>query len=370
MKDFLSKLFNEEVNIVGLDIGLSSIKIMEVSGDNLEKVKLENYAIMPISPELLNENGDFKEEASGELSKLISKCWKKSGASSKNVAICMGGNNVITKNIIMPYYSDSLELKAAVESEFSKYIPEDINIEDLSIDYFLLGENEFNSNESDILVVATKKEKVDFLQSIVEGAGLIPEILDVEHFAIENLLKLMKGLSFYEGTYIVADCSSNMLTMYVYVNGVLIAIKETQIGGLNLTYDLINNLGISFEEAEKMKIERNGDETFDLIEKSFMNNYRTEFLSLLTYFSSANSLAEIDEIILTGGVAAIPNLEQAIIEGLLESPDVVVKNEPYIARPLDKAQKSSKLNLIKFAEEEPALFLVTSLALRKYLRKF
>lgn len=370
MKKILAKLFNDNKNIVGLDLGLGSIKFMELSGDDLEHVKLEGYATMPIPPELLNENGEFKTESIPAISEIVNKCWKKAGCSTKNVAFNIKGNTVISKKSSIPAFSDAQDLKTAIESEISKYIPNDLSLEDLMIDYFTIGPNENNPNENDTLIVASKKEKIDELQAIIEGAGLIPEILDVDLFAYQNMLKLMKSDEFETGTYVLADCSAHMLRVFVFINGELVATKETQIGGVNLTYDIVNNLGVSFEEAERLKIERNGDETYDLIEKSFINNYKTEFLSVLTYFTSATSLGEIDEIILTGGVASIPYLEQAIIDGLLESPDIIVKSEPYVAKPLEKAQKNAKVNLTKYSEDEPSLFLVTSLALRKYLRQF
>jgi type IV pilus assembly protein PilM len=370
MKKILSKLFNDNKNIIGLDIGLSMIKIMELSGTDLESVRLENYACVPVPPEYLNENGAFNPENVKLISELVNKCWKKAGCTSKHVAVCIKGNNVITKKAILPNFTLQDELKLAVEAELTQYIPEDLNIEDLAIDYFNLGMNELNPNENDMLLIASKKEKIDEIQAIVEGAGLIPEILDVEPFAIQNILKLMKGEEYENKTFVVADCSASMLRMFVFVKGILAATKEVQIGGINLTNDLINNLGISFENAEKMKLDRNGDETFDLIEKSFINNYTTEFISLLSYFSSAMSLGEIDEIILTGGVASIPFLEQSITTGLLDNSDIVVNSEPHIARPLENAGKSPKVNMVKFSSEESGLFLVTSLALRKYLRQF
>jgi len=370
MKNILSKLFNDNKNIIGLDIGLSMIKIMELSGEDLESVKLEGYASVPVPPEYLNENGEFNAEYVKNISELVNKCWKKAGCTSKHVAVCIKSNNVITKKAILPNYSTQMDLKMAVESELTQHIPEDLKIEDLAIDFFKLGANESSPSENDMLLIASKKEKIDDIQAIVEGAGLIPEIIDVEPYAIQNILKLMKGEDFEAKTYVVADCSASMLRMFVFVKGVLTATKEAQIGGITLTNDIINNLGISFETAEKMKIDRTGDETFDLIEKGFINNYTTEFVSLLSYFSSATSLGEIDEIILTGGVASLPFLEQSIVNSLLDTTDIIVNSEPYIARPLENAERSPKINMVKFSSEEPGLFLVTSLALRKYLRQF
>ncbi len=370
MKKILAKLFRDNINIIGVDIGMSMIKVMEVSGQDLEGVKLEGYSSIPIPPEYLNENGEFNPENLGDISALLSTCWKKAGCSGKNVAVCLKSNHVISKKATIADFSDRDELKVAIETEMSKYIPNDLSMEDISIDYINMGHNELNPNENDMLLIATKKEKIDEIQAIIEGAGLIPEILEVENYTLQNILRLMKGEEFEEKTYVLADCSATMLRMFVFAKGQIVATKESAIGGVNMTYDMINNLGVTFQDAEKMKAERTGDETFDLIEKSFVNNYTTEFISLLSYFTSAASITEIDEIILTGGVACIPFLQQSIVNGLLENPDIIVNNEPLVARPLEHAEKSSRINLVKFGEDEPLLFLVTALALRKYLRQY
>jgi type IV pilus assembly protein PilM len=275
---------------------------------------------------------------------------------------------VISKNIYIPKLSSSEELQLMVENEFSKIIPEEINLNDLAIDYMYTGEEE-SEEFAEVLVVASKKEKVEFIQALVEGAGLNLEILDVEGFAIENLLKLMKGLQFYEGTYIFADCSASMLRMYAYVDGQLIATKDSQLGGHTLTMDLMNNLGVTFEEAEKLKQERSEDKMFLDIERNFLLNYKLEFFTLLAYFSSAHSLIKVDDIILSGGVAGHPNFEKMIIEGLLEEQSLMVLNEPYIAKPLENAKKSIP-NIQKFNKDEQNLFLATSLAVRQYLRDY
>ncbi len=368
MFDGISNFLNKKKSIIGLDIGNSYIKIVEVSGENLDNLELTAYAMVPVPREVIAENGEFKEEELAKISELINKCWQKAGCETKNVATCINSNNVISKNIYIPKLSSSEELQLMVENEFSKIIPEEINLNDLAIDYMYTGEEE-SEEFAEVLVVASKKEKVEFIQALVEGAGLNLEILDVESFAIENLLKLMKGLQFYEGTYIFADCSASMLRMYAYVDGQLIATKDSQLGGHTLTMDLMNNLGVTFEEAEKLKQERSEDKMFLDIERNFLLNYKLEFFTLLAYFSSAHSLIKVDDIILSGGVAGHPNFEKMIIEGLLEEQSLMVLNEPYIAKPLENAKKSIP-NIQKFNKDEQNLFLATSLAVRQYLRDY
>lgn len=373
MLEKISNFLSPTINILGLDVGFSSIKMVELQGDDLNSLELKSYATVSIPQDILAENGEFKEENAEKLSELILKCWKKTGSVSKNVAISINSNNVIIKNITIPKFNSDEELQLAIENEFLKLLPEEIDINDLAIDYFVLKDNEFNIDEMDMLVVGSKKEKIDFLKSVIEDAGLTIEIADIENFAIENSLKLMKGDAFSNGNYVFADCSGAMIRMYAYSNGMLVATKESTIGGMALTQDLANNLGISFDEAEKIKTHGYTGENLEIaqaIESNFIQNYKSEFMSLLYYFSSAHSISKFDDIVLTGGVTKIKNFEQILIDGLSENKDFIVLNEPYIGRLLENSKKSSSIDLEKFQQDEPILFLAIYLALRQFLRKF
>lgn len=370
IKEFLKTLTTTEKNIIGLDIGKGRIKMLELSGRDLGEVEVESYATVSVPPELINEDGEFNPENIAELTKLVSECWTKLNTSSKHVAIAVKGASVITKKVTIPDFNLEEEVNLAVNTEISRIIPENVEMKELVTDYCLIGPSQTIPTDNDVIVVASKKDRVDEIQAIVEGAGLIPEIIDVEPYLLQNLLKIMAGEEFSNGNYILADCAADSLRLYVFKNGEFLTTKESRLGGNNFTMDLVNNLGIDYAKAEKIKVDRIGDETFDMIERAFINNYTTEFISALHYFSSANSISEFDHIVLIGGVASTPLLTESITEALLENPDLIVKNEPYVARPLENAEKGLKINLTKFTQDEPGLFLVTSLAIRKYLRQY
>lgn len=370
IKSFIRTITTTEKNIIGLDIGKSKIKMLELSGSDLSEVEVESYATVNVPPELINDDGDFNPENIAELSKLVAECWSKLNTTSKHVALAIKDISVIRKNILIPDFNSEEEVQLAVNTEIARLIPDDVQMKDLVTDFYTIGVSEVSPTENDTVVVASKKDRVDEIQAIVEGAGLMPEVLDVESCLFQNLLRLMVGDDFNNGTFVLADCSGDSLRMFVFKSGEFITSKESKFGGNNLTNDLVNNLGIEFNVAERMKIEKNGDETVDMIERSFINNYSSEFVSMLHYFNTASSISDIDQIVLFGGVAGTPRLTQAITEALLENPDIIIKNEPYVAKPLDDAEKGLRINLTKFAIDEPGLFLVTSLAIRKYLRQF
>ena len=368
MKNVLSQILNPPKKIAGLDIGTSSVKFMEIEGDSLENAKLANYAIEPIPQELANSEG--KIENIEALAEIIRKCWKKSGSKVKNVAIALPSSTIITKKVIIPIYDEEEELKIQVESEIAKYLPNGMTLEEISLDYSILGINEQNPTEYDMLLVAAKKEKIDERIALVEAAGLVPMILDIEQYALQNMLKLMKADDFNEKTYLLLDCGAHSMKMLVFRKGELIFNRDIESGGVQLTHDLINNFSIPFAEAEKMKRETIGNDTYEIIEKTFLNNYVSEFLRTFQFFDSATSITNIDELILTGGVAGIMGIEDVFKNGIIANGETRIRTEPYVARPLHNTNKNEKISLNKFAKDETGLFLVTSLALRQFLRKY
>lgn len=368
MNTMLSKIIKPNKKIIGLDVGTSSVKIMEIEGESLEDAKLIAYAIEPIPKDISSEDGHVESvEALGEV---IARCWKKSGIKTKNVAIALPTSIIIHKKIIVPIFDTEAEMKMHIENEMINQLPNGMAITDVSIDYYVLGKNPESPTDYDVLLIAAKNENIEKKLAAVEAAGLNPVILDVEAYAFQNLVRMMKNDEFNDKTILVVDCSATTLRLLVYRNGDLVFFRDSEIGGNNFNQDLVNNLGVSDTEAEKMKIERLGDETFEMVEKAFLNNYSSEFLRAFQYFTTATSNANIDEIILIGGVAATPGLEESLKNAILDNNETHIRTEPYVARPLQNSVRTSKVNLSKFTRDEPGLFLVTSLALRQFLRQY
>lgn len=367
MKNLMAGLLGSNKNIAGLDIGTSYVKFMEVEGKSIDSFKVVHYAIEPIPKTLVGENGKFEDMDA--VAEIVRKCWKKSGSSVKNVAVAISGNSTTYKKVILPMVDSMADMQLQAENEIIKYLPDGVASNDIALDYYTLGQNVQNPTENDVLLVASKKEKIDERIALVEAAGLIPAVLDVEQYAVQNLLRMMKDDEFNNGTYVVLDCSAYVMKMIVFKNGELIYVKDNNFGGGDLTRDIAISSGMNFEEAENLKLSRAGDDTVDVIEKQFLENYASQFSGVLSYFTSATSINEIKEIVLIGGMAGMPGLPEAI-KNVLQDSDVILDNAPYVAKPLESVEKNSKISLNKFHRDEAGLFLVTSLALRKFLRAY
>lgn len=363
----LQNLLYPRKRIAGLDIGTSSVKIMEFEGDSLENAKLIKYAVEPIPPNLNNsdqlQNIEF-------LAETVRKCWKKSGITTKYVSIALTNASIISKKVVMPIFDDDLELNIHANNEIGKYLPSGITPAEVTLDYAPIQINAHSDTDCDMMLIAAKKEKIEEKIAIVEAAGLIPVILDVEQYSFQNMLRLMKGEDFNHKTYLLIDASATTLKLLIFRKGEMIFSRDANIGGINLTKDIMHNLSKDYMEAEQIKIEKLHDDTYEIVEKSFLNNYVSEFINAFQYFVSSNPITEVDEMIITGGVAGLANIEEAFKNIILEYNETNIKTEPYIAKPLHNMPKDEKIDLIKFLQDEPSLFLVTSLALRPFLRQY
>lgn len=369
MKNLINNFLSKKKRFAGLDIGTSSIKFMEIEGDSIENAKLIHYAVEPIPKSLMNRDNNIEEIKA--LSDIIKRCWKKSGSNNKNVVLALSANSTIYKKTLISDFDSEEAVKMQVDDEIVKYFPTGMALDDVAIDYYTLGVNPQSPTDNDTLLVAGKKDKIDELLAVVESAGLIPTILDVDIYAIQNLLRLLKGDDFLTHNYIFLDCGGSVLRMIAFKNAEVIFTREIEIGGMNLTNDIMLNLSLETQdEAERMKIHRTGDETYDMVEKQFLLNYGHEFIRGLDYFSTSTSIKNVEEIILSGGMANIPGLDEVLNHLILENSEVKVKNIPYIARPLTNINKDEKISLSKFNRDEAGLFLVSALALRYFLRQY
>lgn len=369
MKNLINNFLSKKKRFAGLDIGTSSIKFMEIEGNSIENAKLIHYAIEPIPKNLINKQNNMEEIKA--LSDVIKRCWKKSGSTNKNVVIALSANSTIYKKTLISDFDSDDAIKTQVDNEIVKYFPTGMALEDVAVDYYTLGLNPQSPTDNDTLLVAGNKDKIDEILAIVESSGLIPVILDVDIYAVQNMLRLLKGEDFLSNNYIFLDCGGSLLRMIAFKNAEIIYTKEIEIGGIHLTNDIQLNLSLeTIEEAERMKIHRTGDETYDMVEKQFLLNYGHEFVRALDYFTTSTSIKEVEEIILSGGMANIPGLDEILNNLILENSEIKVKNAPYIARPLTNINKDEKVSLSKFNRDEAGLFLVSSLALRHFLRQY
>ena len=297
--------------VIGLDITTSSIKLIELtrSGDSY---RVESYAAEPSPPNAINEKAIVDAQAVGEA---VRRAVKRAGARSRECAVAVSGDAAITKVIQMPRNLRASELEAQVEMQADQYIP--FPMEEVSYDFQVMGESKSDPDMLDVLLVATRTENVDQRKAAVEAAGLIPKVVDVEAFALENACQLM-GHQMPDGgmerSIAVVDFGASSTTFSVLRDTKVAYTRDFSFGGQQLTEEIMRTYGLSMEEAGRAKKEG-----------GLPANYQSEVLdpfiddmcqqvsrSLQFYLAAGAGRVQPEQILICGGCANIPGVADVI----------------------------------------------------------
>ncbi len=305
-------LFNRSRPALGLDIGSSSIKLMELDLDKRTgRYRLMHFAMAPLPPEAIVDGSVMNTNV---IVDTIRELVQQQRVKTRQVVASVSGNAVIIKRVTLPQMSED-ELEESIQWEAEQYIPFDIN--DVNIDVQILPGTADDPGQMDVLLVAARKELVNEFQSIIAQAGLKPMVVDVDAFAIANMFELNYDLP--DETVALVNIGASNVNIHILRGGVSAFTRDVGIGGRQFTEEIQRTLNISYEEAESMKI---GDDEADAaavvpeeIERvlaSVGENLATEVQRSLDFYLSTSSDVGISAIYLSGGAARTPGLVRAI----------------------------------------------------------
>jgi len=232
--------------VVGIDISGSAIKLLELSRSG-SKYRVESFGVEPLPANSVVDKNITDENAVGEA---IAKAVKKSGTRVRDGAVAVAGSAVITKIISMPANISEDEMEKQINLEADQYIP--FSLEEVSLDFEVLGPSAANPDQVDVLLAASKNENVDIRTAALEVAGMKAKIVDVEAFALENTVSMMANDLFGGGqglTIAIADIGAAITTFSVLENLKIIYSREQNFGGAQLTEEIQRRYGLSYEEA-------------------------------------------------------------------------------------------------------------------------
>jgi len=237
--------------LLGLDISSSSVKLVELGRDKSGNLVLERCAIEPLERGWIT---DGNVEKFDEVAEAVRRLVKKSGAKTKNVAMALPPSAVITKRIVLPGGLTDQELEAQVEAEANQYIP--FPLDEVSLDFCVIGPSSSSIGDLDVLIAASRREKVQDIQGLAEAAGLKPVVVDVESYASRLATsRLIESLPNKGVGTIVALFEVGALTtsMQVIRDDEVLYDRDQAFGGAQLTQLIVRQYGFSPEEAESKK---------------------------------------------------------------------------------------------------------------------
>ena len=356
----LGSLFsNQPAPLLGLDVSSSSVKLVELSRDKSGNLILERCAIEPLERGWISDGNIQKFD---EVAEAVRRLVKKSGAKTKNVAMALPPSAVITKKIIIPGGLSDIELELQVEAEANQYIP--FPLDEVSLDFCVIGPSSSSTGDLDVLIAASRREKVQDIQGLAEAAGLKPVVVDVESYAsrlatarlIENLPN--KGVGTIVALFEVGALTTSM---QVIRDDEVLYDRDQAFGGAQLTQLIVRQYGFSLEEAETKK--RSGelpDDYESSVLKPFVESMVQEIGRALQFFFTSTPHNKVDYIMLAGGSSALPGLTTAVTQHTTFPCNLV--------NPFDGMEMGDGVRLKKMTREAPSYLTSCGLALRRFLQ--
>ena len=340
--------------LVGVDISSTTVKLLELSVKN-GRYWVESYAVMPLPENSVVEKSILNPEA---VADALERVVNLANPHTTHVAIAVPTSMVIHKIIEMDADMSDEEREVQIRMDAEQYIP--FPLDEVSLDFEVLPDRLANPNRVNVLLVATRTENVDTRVEVLELAGLVAKVADVESYAMERAFSVFADtLPMGANTVGILDIGHTMTTLSVMQKGKIIYTREQVFGGRQLTQDVQSRYGLSFEEAGRAKKERTLPDDYDTeVLEPFLDAVVQQAARSLQFFFSSSQFNEIDHILLAGGNANIPGLAKLIKQKL--------GYRVTIANPFLQMGFSPQIDIKKIENDASSLMVACGLALRSF----
>jgi len=341
--------------VMGLDIGSSSIRLVQLSRHG-SSYRIDHFAIEPLPQGVIVEKSVQDIEA---ISGAIQSAVRNSGSNSKFCAVAVSGSAVFTKAISLPANLAEADIESQVQIEANQYIP--YPLDEISLDFEVLGPSPRNADMVDILLAASKNENVESRQDALESLGLKASVVDVESFAVANAFELIREREGIRSTETVGifDIGHDLSTLLILRNGRVVYTRDHPFGGNQLIEEITRRYDMTPEQAKFFMRGEPGPDNFeDEVLEPFMLNVVHQISRALQFYSSSAEFSNIRMMYLAGSMASIKGL-----------PDVVEQElgiKTGIADPVSGLEIAPSVAVAALTRNSPNLMVALGLALRGF----
>ena len=341
--------------VLGLDISSTTVKLLELSHTG-ERYRVESYAVssLPVDA-VIEKNVNDVDGVANAIRSVINQSKTK----VKAVAAAVAGSSVITKIVDMPSGLTEDDMETQLTLEADQYIP--YPLEEVAIDFEIQGPSPESEGQVEVLLAACRRETIDARVEAIEGAELLPKIMDVEAYAMERAFMLVRNQLDIddENTVAVVDIGATMTTLSVLTNGQTIYTREQLFGGKQLTDEIMRRYGLPVEEAGLAKKQGGLPDDYEPeVLEPFKDAVVQQVARSLQFFFSSSQYNDVDYIVMAGGVSSMEGLDE-LVQDKLGTPATV-------ANPFADMAISSKVNAVALSSDAPALMIACGLALRSF----
>ncbi len=300
-------MFKASKSVVGLDIGSSAVKAVELTRAGKE-LQVTGFGQIELSSE---DPADCVEAVTNLL--------KEGGFRTKSVVTSVSGKMVIVRHLNMVAMNDD-ELRNAIIFEAEKYIP--FTLDECVLDCQRLGDADPGTN-ADVLLVAVKDTVLEHHIGMCQKAGVTPEIVDVDAFALGNAYELVAGdEALSEDVVAFVDVGASKTSLSIVRAGSALFTREIYFGGNDFTSSIARKLGVDEAQAEHLK--RSPGEDYEAVKEAAfptIDDLGNELQLSFDYFESQHGNT-VDKIMLSGGSSRLGFFRESF-ERIFEKPTAI-----------------------------------------------
>lgn len=341
--------------LIGVDISSTSVKMVELAENGRGGYKLEGYSMATLPKEAIVDGNV------GDLEKVVDAmklAWKLLSSREKKAALALPASAVISKKVLMSAGMREEDMEVQVEAEANQYIP--FSLDEVNIDFQIIGPAPNNPDEVEVLIAAARKEKIEDRVASAEGAGLKVTVMDVENYATEAAYSLLASQlpnSGREQTVMIIDIGASMMHINVLNDNKSVYMREQTFGGGQLTQEIQRRFGLSVEESEIAKRKGGLPESYESeVLQPFVQLLTAEVARALQFFTSSTQYNKVDNIVLAGGCAAIPSIDVMVQER--------TQVHTIVANPFHGMTMNNRLKKQQVDIDAPAMLIACGLAMR------
>jgi type IV pilus assembly protein PilM len=360
--------------LIGVDIGTSSVKLVQLAPQGKDHWVLQAYAVQDLSDEAVEEiDADLRPAVVGLA---LKKAFKASKARGRKVVTAVSGEAVIVRYVKLPFMTPA-ELKNVISYEAEQHIP--LPIDQVILDHHILGVlEEENQKKLEVLLVAAKTEMVDERLNLLKAARLKPSVIDVDSFAMENAYLANYGIEKGQ-TVALVNIGAKTTTINVIEDGISHLTRDFAVAGNQFTKQMQTEMILGFPQAEELKRQQGqvaveSDEMLltsmpDKDDRSMaiseavtpvLNKMLSEFRRSFDFYENSIKKRPISKVILSGGGARLKNIEKFFADKLGVPTEIV---DPFKRIDIAKGLDAEGIRAMA-----PTLMVCIGLALRRSSR--
>lgn len=355
-------LFNLKPDpVVGIDISTTAIKVLELARAG-KSYRVESYALESLPEKAVVDKNIAEVEIVGET---VTRCIQLAKPKTKYAAVAVAGPGVIDKKITLDGGLSDDDMRSAIQVDGEAYLG--MPVDEVNLDFLVLGPNEKEPERSDVLLVAARKEMVDSRITAVEMASLKTRVVDVEKYALENAFIMMtqNDPEIIEGeTVALVEVGATTTAMYVMGNtktpqARIVFSREEMFGGNRLTDSIQAMYSMNYDEANYAKKHGSLPDGYDTdVLEPFKMEMAQQINRMVQFYYSSSTFGKLSHIMVAGGCASI--------NGIIEQIANKVGGHVTVANPFASMTIGAKVNKKALMEDAPALMIACGLALRTF----